>query len=310
MKKIVWSLVTLTALASAAEFQYGTGTFNMKGGFLGLTGSIGTDIDTFTLANRHTNIAGSDVFYSYDFTWMDSQTLKQAQHTYNNMATAANGFNPMPSSTFEIPSMDYRVKGMDANIRLGYDVIHKGEGDFLGLGVLVGISMPWIDSSSSAAPSGDAIRFIMDNQDSALTAAELFKKSKTEIMTYKIGPSVNFQKTLVSDKLSAYGIASLAYQTGYIKNDYVDSKFTVNGSFQEVNLGLHYTPFTENYKLGWLTLSPRIYATLGYKYSKWDVDEMLINISGAEMSSKILDPLGMKFGFDSSVGYVGLGYSF
>ena len=58
------------------------------------------------------------------------------------------------------------------------------------------------------------------------------------------------------------------------------------------------------------SLSPRIYGTLGYKYSKWDVDEVLINISGAEMSSKILDPLSMKFGFDSSVGYAGIGYSF
>jgi hypothetical protein len=188
-------------------------------------------------------------------------------------------------------------------------VIHEGEGDFLGLGVLVGLSMPWIDSSTDddAEPS---FGFIRDNVDNLLTAADYFKASKTEMMTYKIGPSVNFQKTLVSDKLSVYGIASLAYQTGYIKNDYAKSKFTVNGSFQEVNVGLHYTPFTENYEFGWLTLSPRIYATLGYKYSKWDVDEMIINISGAEMSSKILDPLGMKFGFDSSIGYFGLGYSF
>ena len=170
--------------------------------------------------------------------------------------------------------------------------------------------MPWIDSSSSAAPSADTIKFLLDNQDAALTAADLFKKSKTKVMTYKVGPSINFKKTLVSDKLSVYGLASLAYQTGYIKNDYVHSKFTVNGTYQELNLGLYYTPFTENYEWGWLTLSPRIYATLGYKYSKWDVDEMLINISGAEMSSKILDPLGMKFGFDSSVGYAGIGYSF
>ena len=309
MKRILLSLLTLSALSTASEFQYGSGTFNMKGGFLGLTGSIGTDIDTFTFAERHSNIAGSNTFYGYDFTWMDSQTLKQAQHTYNNMATVANAFNPISSSSWEIPSMDHRVKGLDANIRLGYDVLHKGEGDFLGLGLLVGLSMPWIDSSKDgdASPS---FGFIRDNADNLLTAADYFQDSKTEVMTYKIGPSVNFQKTLVSDKLSVYGIASLAYQTGYIKNDYVDSKFTVDGTFQEVNVGLYYTPFTENYKWGWLTLSPRIYATLGYKYSKWDVDEVLINISGAEMSSKILDPLAMKFGFDSSVGYVGIGYSF
>ena len=309
MKKIVLSLVTLTLLSSASEVQYGTGTFNMTGGFLGLTGTIGTDVDTYTLTERHSNIAGTNIFYGYDFTWYDSQKMKQAQHTYNDLATRANGFLPATASSWEIPSMDYRLKGLDANVRLGYDVIHEGEGDFLGLGLLLGISVPWIDSSTDddAEPS---FGFIRDNASNLLTANDYFKDSKTEIMTYKIGPSINFQKTLVSDKLSVYGIASWAYQTGYIENDYIKSKFTVNGTYTELNMGLHYTPFTENYKWGWLTLSPRIYATMGYKYSKWDVDEMIINISGAEMSSKILDPLGMEFGMDSSIAYVGLGYSF
>ena len=81
MKKIGLSLIVFSALLSAAEIEYGSGTFNMNGGFLGLTGSIETDIDTFSLVERHSNIAGSDVFYSYDLTWLDSRTLKQAQHT-------------------------------------------------------------------------------------------------------------------------------------------------------------------------------------------------------------------------------------
>ena len=75
-------------------------------------------------------------------------------------------------------------------------------------------------------------------------------------------------------------------------------------------MGLYFTPFTERYKWGWLTLSPRLYATLGYKYSSWDMGEMLIDISGTQMSSEILDSFGMKFGMDSSIGYFGLGYSF
>ena len=318
MKKIVYSLITITTLAYTSEFEYGRGTFNMSGGFLGLTNKISTDINTFSLAEHHANIDGTNIFYSYDFTWMDSKTLKQAQHIYNNMTTIANDFNPIPLSTFnptplttfEIPSMDYRVKGMDANIRLGYDVLHKGENNFLGLGMLLGISMPWIDSSSSASPSADTIKFILDNQYLFKTARDFFQKTRTDILTYKIGPSVNFQKTFISDKVSLYGTASWAYQTGYVKNHYVDSKFSVNGLFKELNLGIRYTPFSEDFKLGWLTISSNIYATLGYKYSKWDVDHMTINTSGAKMSSEILDPLKTKFGFDSSVGYMGIGYSF
>lgn len=305
MKKIGLSLIALSALLSAVEFEYGSGTFNMNGGFLGLTGSIGTDVDTFSFVERHSNLVDSNAFYSYDFTWLDSKTLKQAQHTYNNMITVANNFLPK-SKVWEIPEMKYRVKGLDANIRMGYDIIHEDQDNFLGLGLVVGVSMPWIDSSSDASPNTE---FIEENRDALEQDYEYYKKSKTTIVTYKIGPSINFQKSF-NENVSVYGIGSFAYQTGYIENDYVNSKFSVDGTFQEYNVGLYFTPFTETYEWGWLTLSPRIYGTLGYKYSKWDVDEVLINISGAEMSSKILDPLSMKFGFDSSVGYAGIGYSF
>jgi hypothetical protein len=307
MKKIILSLITLTALSSAVEFQYGSGTFNLNGGFMkrGLSGTMSTDIDTFSLVERHSNIAGTDIFYSYDFMWMDSKTLKQAQQNYNNMVGQANSFIPS-SSPWEIPTMDYRVKGLDVNFRAGYDVWHESQDDFLGLGLLVGMSIPWIDSSNSATPSGEMIDMLIDNKDSALSLYELFKKTKTSMMTYKIGPSINFQKSL-NKNVSLYGIGSIAYQTGYIENDYISSKFSVNGSFQELNAGLYFTPFTETYKWGWLTLNPRLYATLGYKYSKWDVDDIEIDIY---KNSIKIDPLMMKFGMDSSVGYFGLGYSF
>jgi len=307
MKKITWSLIALSMLSSALEFQYGSGTFNMNGGFTkeGMSKTVGTDIDTFSLVDRHTNIAGTDVFYSYDFMWMDSKTLKQAQQSYNNAAGDFNNLFPA-ASPWEIPTMDYRVKGLDINFRAGYDVIHENEDNFLGLGLLVGMSIPWIDSSSSAAPSGDMINFLLDNKDSALSLAELFSKTKTTMMTYKIGPSINFQKSL-NKNVSVYGIGSIAYQTGYIENDYINSKFSVNGSFQELNVGLYFTPFTDTYEWGWLKLSPRIYGTLGYKYSKWDVDDITIDIYN---NSVKIDPLVMKFGMDSSVGYAGIGYSF
>jgi hypothetical protein len=307
MKKITWSLIALTMLSSSLEFQYGSGTFNMNGGFTkqGLSGTMSTDIDTFSLVDRHTNIVGTDAFYSYDFTWMDSKTLKQAQQTYNNTVATFNSLFPA-ASPWEIPSMDYRVKGLDINFRAGYDVLHENEDNFLGLGLLLGMSIPWIDSSSSATPNAASLNFLLDNQDSALNLYDLFQKTQTTMMTYKIGPSINFQKSL-NKNVSVYGIGSIAYQTGYIENDYINSKFSVNGSFQELNMGLYFTPFTDTYKWGWLTLSPRLYGTLGYKYSKWDVDDITIDIFN---NSVTIDPLMMKFGMDSSIGYAGIGYSF
>lgn len=300
-------------VSTASEIEYGMGTFSMKGGFLGLTGTIETDLSSYSFVERHSNLPSSHLFYAYDFTWYDSEVLKQAQHTYNNITSTANDFTSrlLPntlSSYAKIPSMEYRIKGLDANLRVGYDLLHENQDNFLGLALLVGLSMPWIDSSTGddTAPSFD---FIRDNAGTLLNTADYFKASKTALMSYKIGPSVTFQKSL-NDKISLYGTGSFSYQTGQIKNDHVDSKFRVNGTFQEYNMGLYFTPFTEEYQWGWLTLSPRIYGTVGYKYSKWDVDEVVINISGAELSSEILDPLGMKFGMESSISYVGIGYSF
>ena len=302
MRRVGLSLIALSALLTASEFQYGSGTFNLNGGFTqGVSGTISSDIDTYSLVERHSNVLGSNFFYGYDTMWMDSKNLKQTQQNYNNLVGQVN--TPIPaSSPFEIPTMDYRVKGLDANIRIGYDVLHKNEDNFLGLGLLVGISIPWVDSSSSSDSSNKNTNVSLENKN----LKNLFQDTKTSIMTYKIGPSISFQKSL-SKKVSLYGMGSIAYQTGNIKNDYIDSKFSVNGTYQELNAGLYFTPFTEKYKWGWLTLSPRLYATLGYKYSKWDIDDVTIDVY---KNSVKVEPLFMKFGMDSSVGYFGVGYSF
>jgi hypothetical protein len=295
MKKTALILLGLSSFSIASEFQYGNGTFSMEGGFLGLTDSISTDISSYSLVQRHSNIG--DFFYGYDLIWYDSDVMKQGQHTYNSMFPN--------SSPLSIPNMEHRFKGLDANLRVGYDVINKNEDNFLGVGILVGLSIPTIEEYSLKNNSDQKLRKSSD----PVNSNELMVESKTEIKTYKIGPTISFQKSF-NKKVSIYGIGSYAYQTGEIKNSYADAKYTVNGTFQEYNLGLYFTPFTETYKWGWLTLSPRIYATLGYKYANWDVDEMAINLSGNEMSSEFLDVFATDFSMDTSIGYFGLGYSF
>jgi len=312
----IWIIfIFLYSFLSASEIEYGFGTYRLKGGFMGLTNQVSTDIDSFSLVNRHSNFAG-DVFYSYEFTWYDSKTLRAMQHTYNNMANNVNNFIPS-QSPITIPAMNYRMKGLDVNLALGYDIVHQDEDNFLGLGFLLGVSAPWIDSSksissvakSSAVPSFDF--YLKDNDlTSLLSGDNIFKESETKIMNYKLGAMLNLQKSLISNKVSIYGLASYAFQKAYIKNSLIDSKFSVNGFFQEYNIGLYFTPFTQKYKLGWFTLSPRLYATLGYRYANWDLDKMVINISGVELSSEMLSPFAMKFGMDTSVGYFGIGYSF
>jgi hypothetical protein len=290
MKKTVLLITSLSISLMAVELEYGTGTFSMKGGFVGLTGSISTDIDAYSLVDRHSNMA-SNLYYGYDLHLYDSELMKQAQHSYNNMASTFNTFSPI-----DVPKMEHRIKGMDANLHLGYDLIHQDQDNFLGLGLTAGISMPTIDSVS------------MNKKAFSLTK-KLLKKTKTEVETYKIGPSITMQKSL-NRYLSVYGTGSYAYQTGEVKNSYLNSTFDVDGTFQTYNFGLYFTPFTDEYKWGWITFSPRIFATLGYRYEKWEVGEMAINASGMEISSSMLEPLGMNFSMESSVGYFGVGVSF
>jgi hypothetical protein len=303
MKRSLLVFLGISNLLLASEFQYGSGTFGMKGGFLGLTSRIDTDVTTYSLVTRHANVFG-DFFYSYDLNWYDSKTMKQAQYTYNDLATSTNNMLGAVgvNSVVSVPDMEYMLEGLDANIKLGYDVWHKDNDNFLGLAVMVGISMPWIDSSKSSSSS--------NNNNSSTSILGVFHDTKTTIKTYKIGATANFQKSLINKKLSLYGIGSYAMQTGKIKNDYINSDYSVDGTFQEYNIGLYFTPFTETYKWGFLTLSSRIYATIGYKYSKWSVDKMTINMGGQEISSDILSPLAMEFNMDSSIGYFGVGYSF
>ncbi len=288
-------LALCVSFSSASEFQFGTGTFTMEGGFLGLTSSIDNDIESFTVGTRHSNF-GETLFYGYDFTWYDSKNLIQAQQTYNNFADA-----------LSIPEMEYRVKGLDINFRVGYDVIHRDEDNYLGVGLVVGASLPWIDSSKNATPNLD---FFQNNMGGLSDGKNLYEDSQTDIMTYKIGPTVTFQHGLISNKLSVYGVASYAYQTGSVENDYAKSDFDVDGIFQEYNIGLYFTPFTTKFKWGFLTLSPRVFATIGYRYSKWSVDKMVIDTSGANLDSETLAPYEHDFDMISSVGYFGLGYSF
>ncbi len=304
MKRSLLVFLGISNILLATEFEYGSGTFSMKGGFLGSTSEISADISTYSLVTRHANIFG-DFFYAYDINWYDSKTLTQNQYTYNNLASSANNALNIDNSSLSIPAMDYRLQGLDANIKVGYDIWHQDKDNFLGIGAIVGISLPWIDSSKSDNSNSSS-----DSDSSSSNILGTFPDTKNSIRTYKLGATINFQKALIEKKLSLYALGSYAYQTGDIDNDYIDSSYSVDGTFQEYNIGLYFTPFTKEFKWGFLTLSPRIYATIGYKYSKWSVDKMTINMSGQEINSDILSPLSTEFDMDSSIGYFGLGYSF
>ena len=310
LKKLSLSLVFSTIVAQAVEFEYGYGTFGMQGGFLGLDSRIDCDISTFTIKTEHSNFLGK-FYYGYNLTWLDSDRLRQAQRSYNAFAKNINGYlwSITKSKTATIPEIKYRVKGLDANVRLGYDILHKDSKNYLGVGLLLGISAPYIDADKGDSVAPD-LGFMFNNLGYLLDAKKLFAKSKTEFATYKIGPTVSFQKELVKDKVFLYGTASYAYQHADIDNSFAHMSLSADGTFQSYDIGLKFVPFQKKIKTKHFTIHPNLFITTGYRYSKWEVKDVAFDISGNEISSKLLSPLKSKFKMDSSTAYIGLGYKF
>jgi len=203
------------------------------------------------------------------------------QHSINDIATVYN-----------LPTIDYRVQGLDVNLVLGKDLIQKDENNYLGVGLMLGLSAPWIDSKKSSSDN---------NSDQIFDA---MKSSKSKMFTYKIGPSLTYRYGF-NRYFSFYGSATIAYQNGTFKNDYANADLDVDGLFQEYDLGLRFQPFAKDYKLGWITFSPRLYATIGYRYTSWKLDNVNIDVTGANLNLNMSD-----FEMKSSIGYFGVGYSF
>jgi hypothetical protein len=282
MKKILISLGLLTTLINASEFQYGNGTFEMEGGFIGLNKTLSTDISIYSLVEKHKNLFGSKFFYGYNLTYYqaDKVTNKQENIQYITPVT--------------IPAIDYKYEGFDIGATLGYDVLSKDETNKLGVGLYIGVSLPYIETNKSDDNDDDSSDDIFD----------AMKKTKTDILTMKIGPTIDGIKSL-NKYLSIYGSATIAYQFGYMKNDYANSDINVDGIYQEYDIGLKFMPFKENYKFKYLTLSPRIYATIGYKYTSWLMKDVAIDVTGVGVNLQNTD-----FKMNTSNMYFGFGYSF
>ncbi|MCI0500835.1 MAG: hypothetical protein L0Y61_03720, partial [Epsilonproteobacteria bacterium] len=75
--------------------------------------------------------------------------------------------------------------------------------------------------------------------------------------------------------------------------------------FQEYDVGIRFQPVSFDKKIGWFTLSPRLYATLGHRYTDWKLKDINIDVTGLVVNFAKTD-----FAMNSNISYFGLGYSF
>ncbi len=302
MKRVSLLVLCITTLFSG-ELQVGKGSMSFTGGMLGLTQSISEDITSYSLISNHSNIGSSKTFYVYNFTWYDSKHMKQLQNIYNTgINQVSNIFSPtiLSGTSIYIPTMDYRLQGLDASISLGYDLIQKDENNYLGIAGYLGISTPWI----SATKGDDKLPISLPVQTKS-NIYKYYKDSKTKIKTYKVGVGL-YSRVKFFPSLSGYLNAIYARQTGSISNDYANSDFHVNGHFTSLDMGVRFQPYGGNFDLGLFSISPRVFTTFGYRYNSWSYDDAAINISGMPMIK--FPKTTMKI--DTDIAYLGVGYSF
>ncbi len=319
----------LFVFLNATEFEYGHGDFNIDFGLLGLNKNHTEKIQTFSILQRHKNILSSNWFYAYRFSWFKSKKIKTLVNDYNsnvnntnnlnkllsdysginntsnstnstgdtntsdnntsgdtNVNNTNNNYNNGSDSNSSVPTLvnlSNKIRGLDINFIFGRDLINKNIQDtYLGVGILAGVTLPYIKSSS--------------NSDS-----NYLKKTKTKIITYKIGGIIK-GGFLLNPFMQIYSDASYSFQTARVKNNElnINSKSSGNNFFYDIGAKFQLKTVKD---FGWIKLTPAMFFTLGYRYNYWKVKS--IKISNQNLLIK-----STKLSFVISQFYIGLGYDF
>ena len=303
MKKYL-SIAVLSAVlastSSASEYRFAVGKFNWKLSFPFMSTDIDQTVGVLSYNEAHSNILSSDFFYFYN---VDLYTAKVSNKITSYMKEVTTTMPTLPIGSFSdmaskyspvsVPT-EFKIHGIDANIGLGYDLVNDKK-FILGLGVNTGLSLPYLDSSTSKK-----------TKISMPKIAPKIDLGKTDMFTYKLGPMVYTQLN-ITKKLSAYISASAGYQVGWMKNSYVGSSLSVHGQYNYIDIGLRYRPWEKKIDLGFFEINPSFYITTGYVHKEWKVNDVKIT-AFKNLTAKLGGVV--KNRFKNDYGYLGIGYSY
>ena len=276
----------------AGEMQYGSGDFKIKGGLLGLESEVDSSTHVFTLKEHHANLLDSDLFYNYSLSTYHSGRF---QNETNSLTTLEGG-------TLELPDTQFDWQGIDAQVTLGYDIFKKSSQDYFGVGLTLGIALPYIDNSGKddSVSSTDNATVVPDGTS---LSADFFS-SRTEFSGKKLGPKIMFGKSL-NRMASVYGEMSYARQNMQVKNSSFDFSSNIGGDYFSYELGMRYQPLSSKKDFGFITLEPSLYFTFGVNYSQLKLDEFKVDLSGQNFN---LDSIQLET--SATTLNFGIGYNF
>jgi hypothetical protein len=286
IKIFVFYLILLISTSNALELTYGKGNFDYKFSLNGIIdASVDMDVNVLSLREHHFGI--SDNIYIFgNLDIYNSDTLD----SYTSYINKAADYHPFgfPSASDIASGMgapvpvSFKMRGIDMSIGIGYDVYKDDKGS-IGVGFATGVSMPYIETEN-----------MIDNAELFMAILE---KTKTEIMTYKLMPSINAHYQIIP-MLSFEASLSYGYQFGSISNDYISSDASFKGNVMHSDIALKLTPFE----------SSKVCFDMGYRYNNWDVESMDVTILNKDFSYDFSQ--NFDIGFDSSFFYIGAGYNF
>ena len=292
-------LVYLLSISlNAVEFRVGKGNFSWEMGIDNFMQSD-VDLDIFTVSfnEHHSNFNDSKLYYFFSADFYGSETLDTVTQFASipvtttipfyggSISDAVDQYTKIP-----VPS-EYKIRGFDLNLGVGYD-LYKENNNFFGVGINTGLSMP--------------VMKMRNYIETAQAVYDLLDATDTSLMTYKFGPSLQFNYEF-APSVSLYGYASYGVQYGDIDNDWFLSSMNVDGTYGIIDIGIKYIPYRGSYDLGWFNANPKLFVTFGFTSKTWNIDSMNVNLSKlfhADVSGMFNNTLRMH-----NV-YFGFGYHF
>ena len=273
----------------AVELTYGKGTFGYQFGLKRVMDcDVKFDVNVLSLRESRLDIYKGLYLYGNIDIYNSDRLDDYASYVDRVADSGLSGFSPSSvGSSMGLPvPVSFEMRGVDVGIGLGYELFGDKRGDYIGVGIGSGFSMPYIETDN-----------IIDN---AKLFASILDKTETKIMTYKLMPSIQGRYQVI-DMLSIEGNFAFGYQFGTLSNDYLDSDVDFSGTVFQSDVSLSLMPFKTGY-------AKHVVFSAGYRYGKWNVESMNVRLMDGSFASDFSSVLDL--GFDSQFFYIGAGWRF
>ncbi len=295
MKRMLLTLVCCISLpATAVEVTLGHGNFTTNASLKGLMeADIDLDVTAVSLSQPATEIGRSPMLWSARLELFQSGFVNQAtdfasQPVSTDIPLFGSSIDDLAATLTPIPvPADYRVYGIDLDIRLDWPLIMNDKGYFR-LGINSGLTLPFMETRNMGQ---DANVFL-----------DLLETTSTNIHSYKLGPAMSVSWA-ATPAVRLQGEWVVNIQRGTLENDLLGSGIDIEGRYTRFYAGIRIQPRQWPRYLQWLANG---YLLAGYRATRWDYDKASFSFRQASLTV----PTVLDMDFSQSIVYLGLGVSF